>query len=634
MAFRAGLAASVGSRREVGAVGPGVALPPGMTTTLHGNCSAFFPFRTALGGASPRRHGAKMILPGFAVLVALAGCIPRVTDTGKDGGPGPTPTPGVDGGVVLLSPTDRLVRAAMALKGTRPTVAELATVAADPDALASIVDSYTDSPEFLATMRDLHAEDFLVRSDRFVPPAAGSLDGFLGGEINASITEEPLALVEYVIANGKPYTEIVTADYTLADPIVARMWGIPYPGAGVPGQWKVTQFDDGRPHAGILSSTGLFMRHETAGGNYNRARANMVSRSLICFDFAAADVNIDTSIDAGNVENAVKTNPACQTCHADLDPIAGFFFGWEDRIRPARLRGDAEAGINPYPVPFYFPAREDGWQTTTDVRPKWFGVNGNDLADLGQLIAADPSFATCAAKRFYGYFSHADRDEVPTAIVTDLAARFIASGFDAKALARDAVLLDAFNVSYSNDADAAEEVDGFKRARPEQIGRLLRDLTGYEWRTDASINQGGYAYGTVDVTKNDTIGMRTLAGGIDSVYVNAPSRTWNSTTSLFLRTFAAGAAGTVVDADFAVAASQRKLLAGVEPATTGEAAIRAQLVSLHARLYGEIVAADSPEVDDAWDLFSASLAASGNDATLAWKTTLTAMLQDLRIAYY
>ena len=80
----------------------------------------------------------------------------------------PEPEP-IDETLVALSPTDQLTRVSMALRGTRPSMADYQAILQDPDALPSLVDTYLDSPEFGATVRDLYAEVLLMRSP-FVPP--------------------------------------------------------------------------------------------------------------------------------------------------------------------------------------------------------------------------------------------------------------------------------------------------------------------------------------------------------------------------------------------------------------------------------------------------------------------------------
>src|SRR5262249_38234514 len=102
----------------------------------------------------------------------------------------------------------------------------------------------------------------------------------------------------------------------------------------------------------------------------------------------------------------------------------------------------------------------------------------------------------------------------------------------------------------------------------------------------------------------------------------------------FLGRIAALAANHVVVSDFSQSdASKRALLTGVSHTDTDEEAIRAQLADLHSRIYGQDDAPHSPEVDETYALFASTLARNPN-VTLAWKTTLTAMLEDFRLAYY
>src|SRR5688572_28442775 len=239
-------------------------------------------------------------------------------DGGDDGGSGESGTP-ADGGdgpaPVYLSPSEHLVRISMALRGTRPSAEELAAVEADPAALEAIVDGYLDSPNFGETMRDLHNESLLVLADYFFYPAGyvdlPPLEGTDPYTLNRSVMEASLRLVEHVIMEDKPYSEIVTADYTLANGIVAAIFGLPYEGDGE--SWELSSWEDGRGNAGILSDGWMYQRHSSTISNANRGRANALSRSLLCYDFASRDVELDASInlaDPDEVANAVVENAA------------------------------------------------------------------------------------------------------------------------------------------------------------------------------------------------------------------------------------------------------------------------------------------------------------------------------------
>jgi len=540
---------------------------------------------------------------------------------------------------VPLDPVDKLVRVSMALRGKRPSRGDIAAVEADPDVLPAIVDLYLADPAFGETIRDMHNEALLVLADYFIYPAGFEPIGPVADAdvyaLNRSITEAPLRLVEHVVMNDRPYTEIVTADYTVANADVASVWGVAHDGDAA--TWSETQWVDGRGNAGILSDSWLFQRHSSTPSNANRGRANAISRALLCYDFLSRDIEVDAEIDLADPEdvaNAVVDNPACASCHQALDPLASFFRGYYPIYVPMDLES--------YPHYVWYPELFPDLLGVPMRDPAFFGAPGDGVESLGQLVAGDPRFSLCTARRFYAYFHQIELAEVPMAAEIELQDVLLANGMNAKALTKAIVLADDFLVSHvelAADVDAidpADDVVGVKKARPVQLRQMFADLTGFRWRTDLTIlasEELPWGLGKVDLMDDSFLGYSVLAGGLDSIYVTRPSHTYSATVSLVLRTLAQLAADEVVETDFAAAADDRRLLGLVEPTTTDETSVRAQLVDLHLRLFAERVAADDATVDDAWQLWSAALDHSA-DPRRAWKVVLAALLQDVRIAYY
>ncbi len=551
-----------------------------------------------------------------------------------------------------LSDTDRLARISMALRGIRPSPQELEAIAEDPGALDALVDQYLASPQFGQTIRELHDESLLLLADYFAFPAGFPPVGPLEGEdlyaLNRSVMEAPLRLIEHVVTEGRPYSEIVTADYTLANRHVAAVWGIDYDGDG--DQWVETQWSDGREHAGILSDSWLFQRHGSTLSNANRGRANAISRALLCTDFVSRDIVIDANIDLADpdaVANAVEDNEACAGCHQTLDPLASFFRGYFPLYVPAFTEPSCAPGddeCQEYPLLGYYD------ELFTDIfgvpmrEPSYFGAAGDEVESLGQHIAEDPRFSLCAAQRFYAYFHQIDLEAVPLEEAAALQRDFIAGDLDARALARAVVMSDAFAASHlvpaeddpEPELEPEQDINGIKRARPAQLGRLVADLTGFRWETDLRDYVDPlylpHGFGKVDLLEDSFLGYKVLAGGTDAIFATRPSHTFSATTSLVQQSLAGHAATFVVEHDLGDGAGDPYLLS-VSAEQIDEAAIRAQLAELIARMYSQPVEADAAEVSAAYDLWE-DLRAASDDPRRAWIVTLSAMLQDVRLVTY
>jgi hypothetical protein len=177
-----------------------------------------------------------------------------------------------------------------------------------------------------------------------------------------------------------------------------------------------------------------------------------------------------------------------------------------------------------------------------------------------------------------------------------------------------------------SDPTLAELVVGYQKLRPQQLARMIRALTGYQWLAFSDV-------GPVDYLDDDYLGFRVLAGGIDSFYVTQPVHTMSATSSLVVRQLAYDAAKWVVVHDANRPVDQRALFTAADVAAIDDASVRGELAVLHGRIFGELVSPDDDAIDDELALFRGVLA-TGGDARRAWIITLTGMLSDLRAVYY
>jgi hypothetical protein len=563
--------------------------------------------------------------------------------TGDVPGTGSTGDPVDPPAIVPLSATDHLLRISMALRGIRPSLAELAAVADDPGALGGIVDTYLDDPLFALTVKDIYAEALLMRAhlNASMLPYVGPLAGLDDSQYLASVPEEPLELIAAVVRDPKrSFTDIVTTDEVYVNEAGAGAWRVTGYDAQT-GGWQQVQWADERPEGGgVLASSALWHRHRANGNNYQRVRANLVSRVFLCEDYLTRDVPPFPDVDFADVEalkGALQTNPGCVSCHQTLDPLASYFWGAQSRgkatvVNSYDMQGQCIMGKEKtcFPLEEYVASQETLWTKTTGRAPGYFGEPTPDghLDVLGEQVAADPRFSQCVARRFYSYMNQTQLDAVPFALVDRFDVAFhVDDRLDIRALARAIVLSDEFRAGHAEDPADADSVVGLKVARPEQLERMFRDLTGFRW---VGMRQPGDVHGEFPLLNSDSWGYRAMAGGIDGYSITQPTWTFNPTRTLVLQALAAEAAGYVVDRDLDTAdRAKRKLMTLVDEAAD-ESAVRQQIAQLHARVLGELVAADAAEVDESYALWSAI----DGGARQQWKILLTAMFQDNRVAFF
>ena len=282
--------------------------------------------------------------------------------------------------VRMASPRKTLRRATLIFAGRIPTQAEYDTIA--ETGLRAAIRSVMEGDAF---------HDFLIRgaNDRlltdntvgsFLSPAAlvdynngrvqrceignaGSGDFGYGwaSRANQAARRAPLELIAHVARNDLPYTEILTADYVMANPYSAEAYGadtdfddIEDPHEFKPSTFAAYYLRDGSrtydetadcgnyitdpgelrldyPHAGVLNTTAFLLRFPTTATNRNRARARWTYYHFLGVDveqLAARTTDADALADT---DNPTMKNPACTGCHGILDPMAGAFQNYDER---------------------------------------------------------------------------------------------------------------------------------------------------------------------------------------------------------------------------------------------------------------------------------------------------------------
>lgn len=524
------------------------------------------------------RHFTSLLIATF-----LVSCTPAVDDTDTTRPPS------------SLSARQQLRRASLDIRARLPTADELAAVDADPTRLDALIDSFVDDRAFGTTVKDLFARAFRTRFEEYFNPDFGDYgeDPFW----QFSIAEEPLMLLQAIAQQDRPFTDLVQAEETYVNEALA----LQYPVDGYDdeqGGWQAVRYNDGRPLAGVLSMSSMYFRYSTCGQNYNRGRANAFSRILLCDNYLKRPVDFPRDIDLTDEEgirNAVTQNVACTSCHASLDPLAAFMFGFDNDEG-----GDPQA--------FWDARLAGGWRDATGAHPAYHGQPADDFTGLGRLIADDPRFVRCAATRVMEGLLGRPTTAADFDAVTAHTDAFVAGGLTLRALFRS-VLRD--NV-YIGAVDGAREQVPAKLITPEILEGVLDDLTGYRATSDG-----------VDLMRSDLEGLHVLAGGLDARSGDHPATAPSTSRVLVHERLAEAAAAHVIDrggplirdVDTDARPDEDELTSVVERATALEPDLaRALAVELQA-LWDEIVEDGVPERD-------------------AWVAILSALLRDSSFVLY
>ena len=388
----------------------------------------------------------------------------------------------------------------------------------------------------------------------------------------------PLELIAHVAESDLPYSEILTADYIMANPMAAEAYGATteFDDSEDPLEFRPSEIvsyyrtDDSKvvsefhdlerirqvldpgnlwtdyPHAGILNTTVFLRRYPTTPTNRNRARSRWTYYHFLGLDIEKSASRTTDPDALADTDNPTMNNPACTVCHSVLDPVAGAFQNYGE----TGFYRDAWGGLDS--LARFYKQPPDGSYTPYQPGDTWYrdmrepGFDGSIAADadnsvqwLAEQIVADDRFAEGTVKFWWPAIMGSEVVEPPedkndsdfeamllassaqTAEVEQLAEAFrtgIAGGepYNLKDLLVEITLSPWFRAE-SISADDPVRTAALRRAGVERL------LTPEElaWKTQAIT---GYSWGRrIDVpihrSHNDLTSKkkyRLLYGGIDS----------------------------------------------------------------------------------------------------------------------
>ncbi len=534
--------------------------------------------------------------------------------------------------VQLLTPEQTLRKAALHLVGRLPTAEERTAVADGGEtALRAALDVFMTEDPFYERLAEIY-NDVLFTDTYLTRDGVGTLNSATPdfpnvlkyfdkvnvmpadqkARIKRAVSREPLALIQYIVRNNLPFTDILLAPYTVFTPDSAFLYGVDItfddptdPDELKPGTLKITR--NGKeltiPHAGVLTSPMWLNRFPTTPTNRNRHRARKVYDQFLATDvLALASQAIDPA--AGSTfANPTRDAAECAKCHRVVDPIAGAFQAFD--------KNNQEFLLDP---PVWFPEMFAPGYGNELMPTDQFKTGVQWLAER---VAKDPRFSLATVFTIYRALTgqkplayptdpkHPDYKQLLTAwelqdeAMRAISNEFIAANYDLKLIVREVILSPYFrghNMGRApTDIRKAElvAVGTGRLSTPELLSRKIQAIAGVRWGgTGTDLLLGDY---------------KILYGGIDSFDVTQRLGDINQIMASVATRMALEVACTATAFDFTKPAEQRLLFPLVDKTTTpdlDEDAIRNNIVYLHDRILGEVVGPNDPSVNASYKLFA------------------------------
>jgi hypothetical protein len=529
--------------------------------------------------------------------------------------------------VVMLDPVATLRKASLNLLGQLPPPEQIqALQAAGEPGLSAALDELFVRDEFYARLKEIYNDRLLT--DRYTGYNGYDTYDLISEEerakINRAVAREPLELIVHVVRNNRPFTEILTAPYTVMNPYSAKMYNsdAAFADPTNENEWVESPIyyygEDGGfyqyPAAGVLSSPMFLNRFPTTPTNRNRHRARMVFELFLATDILSIGDRPLDPVASARFANPTREDPSCNACHKILDPVAGAFQKFDDNDQE-RHRPDREWHAE------MFPPGYGSDEMTIDQYP--YALNW-----LAERIAFDPRFVRATVQQVFSALT----GQKPLAYPADPEASDFASQlqaweaqdhffrttgetfvgpaftYDLKSVFKSVILSPYFraaNATAPLSAERAVELRAIGTGlmeSPEVLSRKISAIIGFPWARSYGANQWLL------------FDYRILYGGIDSDTVVDRLRVPNGVMASVQWRMANELACASTAWDFSRPVNERRLFPHVAVTDVpesiegvanpgAEALIRQNLQYLHLHVLGESLALDDPELNRTYQLF-------------------------------
>lgn len=397
-------------------------------------------------------------------------------------------------------------RISLDVRGKYCSYDEISQLEADPGSLDALIAVWLQDPGHVTQLRSIFSNQLLTRVDTFnVDYQDYYLDESQSSPFVLSVGEESVQLMAYIASNDLPWTDVVTADYTMANSLLLDIWALsPVDRVSTSlSDWVPARYTDGRPAGGVVMTNGIWWRHYTTPNNKSRARSAFLTKFLVCDDHLARTVTSPPNLRVGdtNLEDMVQTEPSCQACHITLDPVAATLYGfWQFDIHDV------------LELESYHPEREWFGERELNLEMSWYGKKLSAPVDLGPAIAADSRFLSCAVENLAKSLWRREIVADDAGQLANILASFTEHELRYSALFTAILATPEYQMA-NGSLDDSRNYSARKILQAEQIESVIADITGFVWTEEWDDSEQS-------VFSNDEVGFRLLFGGIDGRMTN------------------------------------------------------------------------------------------------------------------
>jgi uncharacterized cupin superfamily protein len=579
-----------------------------------------------------------------------------------------------------------LTKASLLLQGRFPTALETSSVADNKVAsLKTAVRGLMQGKDF-ADFITVNANDKLLTNGVSDPVDILYPWIYIGGWINAEnvyletgdenkamkerdrtasdLTRQPIELINYVVQNDKPYTEILTADYIMVNPRLNNTFqsNLTFVDGNdqtewLPGKINTYGINNGNkvfeysaipfidadalvsadildyPHAGILNTPAFLARYPSTATNRNRARSRWTQYFFLGKDIEASAARTTDPDALADKDNPTLNNTACTVCHIPMDPVAGAFQNWGHERGWYRENWQGDSLAESYKNSNSLYQEGDTWYRDM-LTPGFDGVDAPDAANsvqwLTEQIVADERFASASVKFWWpAVFGtqaliapEVESDpnfpqlliafEVENNQITSFANQFktgITSkgSYNLKDLLVEMIVSNKFRAKSINKLPATDAqiyaVEGPGRIiSPETLQKKIESTLGVQWVQWRDPETGRKVYW---LTENYL--YYYLYGGIDSVGITKRPDDYSTTMRAIMENFGAEISGVIVGNDFLRPQENRVIFTKVEltsnPGNGDALVIQETIQALLNKLWNKTYSVNDQEVQIAYQLW-------------------------------